>query len=193
MQILAHSLIPVNPTPYLHLGYISAYAEKTTTMPAGFDQLPQYGFIVIAIGLFIVLYAQRFTSRWKYLALVIPLLGLAMIIGAVTIRTPKRLVSPHFTMMQRLDLLHREVQCYLDEGKPVPTDINVLVKQALPRDQKSTKRLHTEDIWGTPFRITRETVEKAPFYLITSAGEDRRFDTIDDEQSMVIDDSPHEQ
>lgn len=182
MKLLAQSLIPTNPVPYTHLGYIAANAERVTTSPPGYESLGIYGFILTIIGvilLFRVSYAHRL---WRYLATVVPLAGIGLLLCAALIDrmgTP-RFVSPKHTMMLRMLNLTIEINRCLDAGKPVPVDIATLVLNSPITATDPRKRLHTEDVWGTPFRITRQQQENDLWYDVISAGPDRRFGTADD-------------
>jgi hypothetical protein len=61
MQIIAQSLVPVNPTGYLHLGYISSYAQYhetetvTSTAPIAYWLMGA----LIALGLCIAIIWRR--------------------------------------------------------------------------------------------------------------------------------------
>ncbi len=172
MQILGHSVIPVTPVPYLHLGYMSAYVEKVTTVPPGFEHFFGYGLFITIISLAVFLYTRQFSSRAKYIPLVFLAAGIGMLVIPAIFQVPPRLAYPEATLSFRMSVLCGEINDEIDAGKPVPTSVYVLALK---------NRWRTDDIWGTPFRIMPEKMDDdSTVYAIVSAGEDRKFGTKDD-------------
>lgn len=150
MQIIAHSVAPPNPLPYLHVGYVSSSynAHLVPMMTAGFCVL------------ICVFFLQR--MRWapaKRLASIVTVAGIALLILAVVGPGPRRYHNPTlFTSSQASTLIRLIVQ--KQEGKePIPPTLEEM-RQAWGLEKKNTV-----DAWSRPLRIqTQKEGKHLSFY-----------------------------
>ena len=77
-------------------------------------------------------------------------------------------------------MLCQLISAHLELGEPIPESMSSLSNQW----QLSASR--TEDGWSGQMKLKRTTDDEATRYVITSAGQDRIFDTEDDVVSDVI-------
>jgi len=77
MQLIAHSVIPSNPVPYMHLGYISAQGQVITFMSPA-DKMLLFASITVIIGVSMIV--TIFLRR----SLVVLLIGIILLMCGVT-------------------------------------------------------------------------------------------------------------
>ena len=67
MQLIAHSVVPSNPVPYLHLGYLAAQGQTSSSMSPAQGMLL---FAAIASGIGLILIATVFLRRSRIVLLI---------------------------------------------------------------------------------------------------------------------------
>jgi len=161
MKLVAHSLVPPNPVPYLHLGYLSA-APMTNAMPF-------LGFTVVM--LFIAVTNGKRNPLVRYISLALMCIGIAGVFwgckqGAKVLEQAKvkSTGATVHVVKAELDMLDRELGT-------LPPDLSVLGKQY---------GFDATDAWSRPFRLVREGNGKQLRYEIRSDGPDKTPGTKDD-------------
>lgn len=184
MKILAHSVVPVNPVPYLHLGYISAIPyEKTSSSLPGLQVMLAAGWVFIFAGILLLSRHQfRDTLTWRRAWPILPLfgIGMALLIVPPMIHLPQHYIRPRAATMQNIKDMTTTLGQVLKAGDPPPEDAAELVKTYPATSMK------LNDGWQHPLRIIARENHGEKGYGITSAGPDGVFVTEDDITGRII-------
>jgi hypothetical protein len=166
MKLLTHSLIPTTPTPYLHLGYISAQAMNT----ANFGWLWFVACVIVGIH---TLKNPRFSRRAaKVVASCCFLLGIAILISAqMEAKVQSRAINSHTVLV----ILNSTASDHVASTGIIPSNI----KDAQEAWELTPDLL--KDGWGHKMRLTclPATAEEI-VCVIYSAGRDGSYSTEDD-------------
>lgn len=165
MKLVAYSVVPPDPVPYLHLGYISALPFENTAPTL----------MMAAIFLFVAVNAgkQRPLLRWIFtiltcLAIVtVPILWHQGVLARDRIMMKARISSTRSSarqVMVELDMINKEL------GE-VPSDLSTLGDQY---------GFTIKDAWDRPFRLVKEGSGKQIRCEIRSDGPDKTPGTKDD-------------
>lgn len=156
MRLLAHSLLPTNNTPYLHLGYIAAAPVNNVAGVLG----------LMGVFLFSALYLRklsRFLSRICIGAAIacILLIPITWMQGVATVQSTKKRYC-----RARAHALIMQMQGAVLTGEPVSYALDHFGTQ--------------NDLWGRPFRLERHRKDPAAPYALCSDGPDKTPETRDD-------------
>ena len=169
MKILAHSVVPVNPVPYLHLGYISATTSTLEKPNAAFYSV---GMLVV-IGVIIAVWYRRASKRLSQFGLHLAFFGVLALMG-IGCLGPIRYIHPERVTVGHASQSLKKIATYHQSGKPIPKSLPVLQRAAgLP--EKWLK-----DGWMRPFRYLTAEGDEGAAVVLASAGMDGRFNTRDD-------------
>lgn len=171
MKLLAHSLVPTSPTPYMHLGYLSA---TSTGDPEA--SIKAFGPLVIAIiGVYLLLnYRRRSAMVWLGSVMAVGGFAASISIYLILSNGPLRYLSPYQATLGRERVILEGIKQSQLNDKAIPTTLTAFQKEwALPDS-------NFEDGWFHRIRYSQEVKEKQKCYVITSAGPDGRFGTPDD-------------
>jgi len=167
MQILAHSVVPPNPVPYLHLGYISAGANARTT------QAPGYLFIasgiVLSALLGVILIRKGISPATRRVGLALLLVSI-LVFTLSQIPWPSRYAHPEEASQDHAWKVYKRIAVTRKPGDPIPSDLQALSK-IFP---------YTKDGWNREMHIATYQAKGKEAYAIISAGQDGQFGTGDD-------------
>jgi len=175
MKILAHSVVPTNPLPYLHLGYVSAgFSERPTTRYAGYLQVIQGSLLLAVIGLaLLAAWGKRSRARVG-VAIGFFTAAVVVFITAFVIRQPPYYPNPVQVTNERLFGLIVELW---DEYRYGTVISERLTDYPLSGEAKANG---LTDGWFHPMTIERRMGKKHEMLCLVSAGPDGRLDTADD-------------
>jgi len=83
-------------------------------------------------------------------------------------------LGPEELTHARVEHLRDLIHARLDQHQPVPTDLQALAKIL------KLNAIQLNDGWSHPLRLVFRVVKGKPIYTMLSAGEDGKFDTLDD-------------
>lgn len=181
MKIVAYSLVPPSPLPYLHLGYSAA-------LSGGGGHARNEMIIFSAAGICMVLLGIVVTwrSRNKYLITLALILASFGLVGAVNAgiylyqnRGPLRYRYPLAVTKDHQRALAASIQYHITEGISVPSDTSTLAIGF------SLKPEYTRDGWYHPIHFMQGDMKEIARYKLISGGPDGRFDTGDDITTLV--------
>jgi hypothetical protein len=173
MNIIAHSIVPANPIPYMHLGYTSATPYNTAVSTFSF----------VFIWCAIAYYAWKKSIAWGIFCLLMALISCCFSIYAykesekavsVNMVKKKTKISSMITKSQAEFLYNEVITPLYKNGKEIPNSSD---KLALPPDYKNLK---LNDGWGNPFKISKKKDKGLTHFYLTSSGPDETFETNDD-------------
>jgi len=177
MQLIAHSVVPSTPVPYLYLGYLSA---TTTEQPFRNIGL-LFSIILIAFGLLMAI--GRFRQLRKVL---IGLLIAACGFGALALtRTyldngPVRYQHPLRVTESTMHSIREAISQRLMAGGSIPGDLHELETDLASHSMNPTiDDQYLKDGWMHPI-VLRRLDNPAILYELASAGPDEKFGTEDD-------------
>jgi len=160
MKLIASSQIPIDPTPYLHMGYVVA-APMNAAWPIyflSFAMLLVAGYVwkahKIAFGLLLLLAVACFF--W----------------GRRVYDDTFQANAPKLTNAYAHGVLSRIIADQ-DSGKSIPDDFATLCAT----DNMS---VYQQDGWKHPFHFAKQVKDGQTDYTLTSAGPDAQFGTADD-------------
>jgi len=153
MKILAHSVVPINPVPYMHLGYVSAVPFSSV------GQSLTGTLILAVISLYLLLSIKRKVTKIIGACLLAGALYLSFIsIRYYQINTPR-----YFTgVYGRIAINH--ISADPDIHKMMSKDYN----------------RYKFDGWHREFKVMVRKTKQGEYRCLTSAGPDGIFDTADD-------------
>lgn len=133
MKIVAYSLVPPTPVPYLHLGYISAFesnhANQITSAIPGLQAILSACFALSVLGVLLFRYAGQRVPCFRPAFLGMAMLAfLAMVAGIVcnSMNYPPRFAHPVATTRYHLQMLQSNLAYRLEIGEPAPSSIQGL-------------------------------------------------------------------
>jgi hypothetical protein len=192
MKLLAQSLVPVNPVPYVHLGYTSAIVnQRQVTSPAGAIVALQCGLFLALLGLVLMAQFGNMTVPRRRLAITSVLIGAVLAVGGLLSFKNQGYTYPiAATIDHGLYIVRRlENQQKSDETAVVPQMSSQLARQPMP-DGDSWTEYKLRDAWGQEFRLQR--VKHPEYSLIAvSAGPDGQFGSADDIQITQLTPYPY--
>lgn len=166
MKIIAQSIIPVTPLPYLHLGYIAA---------APFSEASPY-LIMMFIFIYLRSELQKKSRVWGRI-----FMGLAVASGIAAL-----LAFRHGTITFKYTMTKLNANHFLDQATRMVTNNDTSIDlEKLYTD--TGRKLH--DGWDRPYRFKTNMEGNVTSYSLTSAGRDGLFGTKDDtvyEKSVTI-------
>ncbi|MHB9109239.1 MAG: hypothetical protein ACYDCO_19470 [Armatimonadota bacterium] len=168
MQILAHSVVPSNPVPYLHLGYLSAGANRETSQPPGYGFITGGAMVVALLG--IILFRKGISPVAKRYGRWIMLTGL-IVLGLAQIPWPSRYAYPENTSQDHAYKIYHRIRQRRLPGDPIPSDLRAFAKKYGD---------YSTDGWNREMRIVLLPLKGKDAYAIVSAGRDGKFGTDDD-------------
>ncbi|MHB9132580.1 MAG: hypothetical protein ACYDBB_16040 [Armatimonadota bacterium] len=178
MKIVAQSLVPSNPLPYLHLGYLSA---MTTELPSAWPiSTAIIWATILSLGVLIILRKYRSLSG-GLLMIGITLAGIAAVFFTQAIKGPLRYVNPTSATRGHILRVTSAIKERLARNETIPSDIHAF--NLLPKD--------CEDGWYQPLIINKGK-KTEELYIVSSAGPDGRHSTVDDISRAVTKDDLQE-
>ncbi|MHB9132581.1 MAG: hypothetical protein ACYDBB_16045 [Armatimonadota bacterium] len=168
MKIVAQSLVPTNPLPYLHMGYLSATTADQHHAMKG--MMPFFAMVALLIIAYLRI---RKAPIW---CIVVTIICLGGVLAAMTTpwdSQPGSYLHPYKVTNMRLAALSLMAMESLLKGESISTDTN-----ELPKTWKFEHK-QNEDGWFHAFRIAKGK-KVGELYIISSAGPDGRFGTLDD-------------
>lgn len=168
MKLLAQSLILVNPAPYTHLGYGSAYGPTTELPYSG--TVAMTGYIVFLLGL--VLYPLLRWRRWRWFPISGLLVGTLLALASSYIKVPPYYPDPVGTTKAHIMSLYDTMVFDLADGKSIPKTLRELKHDYDGNDVYV-------DGWMHPLRLITRSKHGLD-YAVASDGRDGRPGTADD-------------
>jgi len=169
MKILAHSVVPTNPLPYLHLGYISASAEQRTHSDDFLRTIWAYELCCFVVLIVAVQFFLKSTRQRIRVGLVLALA--AVIVGSIPLILPDRYAHPVEATYDHMESMISPIVYSMNQSKKLPVTTGAL---------KCGQQYKARDGWGQYFRIEQQTVGSLTGYILVSAGPDGQFGTVDD-------------
>lgn len=190
MKIITQSTT-LQKAPYFHLAYLAASSMT-----------PSRGYL--GAGLFVLLFGCILSSQfakcknetkkhWTQIPIILrknnPILLkvglLCSLIGCAIVLVSflfgeRRYIRPTQMTKVRMHMIRHLISAHSELGEPIPENMSSLSKQW----QLSASNI--EDGWFNQMQLTKTTENEAIQYVITSAGQDRIFDTEDDMKSNVV-------
>ncbi|MHB9132584.1 MAG: hypothetical protein ACYDBB_16060 [Armatimonadota bacterium] len=178
MKIVAQSVVPTNPLPYLHLGYSAAAA--TNTRISGISGTV----FIAAISVYLIAYHWKTSILARIVSIVLIGLGVMLLTNSEIIaRREEVVVKTRFRVLRNLK---NQLQEHVNNGEKIPDDLHSIQKAW----QLPDSAIH--DGWGHQLRYEKTTFPDSTEYLLQSAGEDEVFDTADDIKDSFLDAIPPE-
>ncbi|MHB9132582.1 MAG: hypothetical protein ACYDBB_16050 [Armatimonadota bacterium] len=179
MKIVAQSVVPTTPLPYLHLGYTAAAEQVHTNPMHTWTGIALVAVLMIVAGIFrFYRVSSRFIGSfkvifWDVAAAFIIVIGFSLLtVSCIVYRT---------LSTNNWEQLRNQTQTYAlilsDSVGPAMDD---------EFDKKPHIYIEPTDAWGRAFRYSRHPQGKRVLYIVASPGVDGRFDTQDDIMSGVV-------
>ncbi|MHB0939039.1 MAG: hypothetical protein ACYDCO_24785 [Armatimonadota bacterium] len=214
MKLVAHSLVPPAPVPYLHLGYTAAamaHANRTENSFPGLQVILPLCFTFTMLGLVLVGFVRRRFPRLGQVFLGVSILAFVTGIVCMSIRMPHRYTNPHAATRYHLLMLESNLAYRLEVGEPAPGSIQYLnakgeifgayqERRSLAGDLPGELQLYHywenskpyisvyEDGWKHSLQLERRQQKGINEYTLVSAGPDGRFGTTDDIRGTTLTD-----
>ncbi|MHB9132583.1 MAG: hypothetical protein ACYDBB_16055 [Armatimonadota bacterium] len=181
MKVYASSLVPTTPLPYLHLGYLSATTSNQHNSLK--SVVPFFSVFTLLVITYLII---RKAPLWCILVTAIFAGTILTVMTTVSwvqasphLRAanqhpqPVRYLYPDKVTDMRMAAISLMVAEAIHNGQSIPTDTN-----ELPKTWKYEHK-QNEDGWFHAFRIAKGK-KVGELYIISSAGPDGRFGTLDD-------------
>lgn len=200
MKIVAHSLVPPSPLPFMHLGYVSAggmVSMETTSQPIGYGYLITMGVtlsLVCALSLISIIRSKKGKSYTAILLLLL-LAGLGALgyglygPGPTRYRYPVEVTHQkvHFFYPVYVNEFIERNRLSPDDLLPIPDTSDAFFDKLAAMDCEypisEQYRKFVIDGWSRPYRlekVERHEVSNVINLLLHSAGPDGTHGTKDD-------------
>jgi len=172
MKLIAHSLVPTDPLPYMHLGYVSGVVQNSV---AG-------GLSWIVLSCLLAVCIRKLVGKTTTVvtaAIIVVLLAGVLLFGYTLQQAfaEKKFVTTRYYVFEPI---HQHIAAHLSQGKAMPADIQAMQKAWGLRDADF------RDGWTHLIRVCDVKFHGNPAWLLQSAGPDGIFDTKDDCGLVIV-------